>query len=162
MSDDRPIPADLSGRTDIPRLNAEEIRARLSDLGNLEHAARLVGFSVEDFSIEEGWLEAGFDPDPQLRNLRGGVQGGMICAMLDEVMSLAVVIHEGFTVGVPTLEMKTSFLAPLPLAPCRGRGEAVRVGRNIAFMEGVIWTADGEVAARATATCQVRRPKAKA
>lgn len=161
MSDDRPIPADLSGRTDIPRLNAQEIRDRLSDLGNLEHAARLVGFSVEDFSIEEGWLEAGFDPDPQLRNLRGGVQGGMICAMLDEVMSLAVVIHEGFTVGVPTLEMKTSFLAPLPLAPCRGRGEAVRVGRNIAFMEGVIWTADGEVAARATATCQVRRPKAR-
>lgn len=152
MSDDRPIPADLSGRTEIPRLDADEIRARLSDFGNLEHAARLVGFSVEEFSIGDGWIEAGFDPDPQLRNLRGGVQGGMICAMLDEVMSLAVVIHEGFTVGVPTLEMKTSFLAPLPLAPCRGRGEAVRVGRNIAFMEGVIWTADGEVAARATAT----------
>lgn len=161
MDPDRPIPADLSGRTEIPRLDADQIRERLSDLGNLEHAARLLGFSVQDFSIDEGWLDAEFDPDPQLRNLRGGVQGGMICAMLDEVMSLAVVIHEGFTVGVPTLEMKTSFLAPLPLAPCRGRGQALRVGRNIAFMEGVIWTADGEVAARATATCQVRRPKAK-
>lgn len=161
MPGDRPIAPDLAGTSSLPRLNADQIRARLSDFSNMEHAAQLLGFSLRDFSIEYGWIEAGFTPDKRLANLRGGVQGGMICAMLDEVMSLAVVIAEGFTVGVPTLEMKTSFLAPLPVAPCRGRGEAVRIGRNIAFMEGTIWSGDDVLVARATATCQVRRPRAK-
>jgi uncharacterized protein (TIGR00369 family) len=162
VSTKRPTAPDLSGAGPLPRLDAEQIRNRLSDIGNLEHAASLLGFSLDDFSIDDAWIEASFNPDPQCANLRGGVQGGMICAMLDEVMSLAVVIAEGFTVGVPTLEIKISFLAPLPVGPCRARGEAVRIGRNIAFMEGTMWTDDGNVAARATATCQVRRPRVKA
>jgi uncharacterized protein (TIGR00369 family) len=158
----RAVAPDLVGGNAPPRLGPAEIRARLSEFSGMEHAARLLGFKLIDFSIDDGWIEAGFDPDAQLANLRGGVQGGMICAMLDEVMSLSVVIAEGFTVGVPTLEMKTSFLAPLPLAPCKGRGQVVRIGRNVAFMEGTIWTAEGEIAAKGSATCQVRRPRAKA
>lgn len=161
MSTKRPAAPDLSGSGPLPRLDANQIRKRLSDVENLEHAASLLGFSLHEFSIEDAWVEANFDPDPQCSNLRGGVQGGMICAMLDEVMSLAVVIAEGFTVGVPTLEIKISFLAPLPVGPCCARGEAVRIGRNIAFMEGTMWTDDGVIAARATATCQVRHPRAK-
>jgi uncharacterized protein (TIGR00369 family) len=157
----RAVAPDLSGDNAPPRLGPDEIRARLSEFSGMEHAARLLGFSLLDFSIDDGWIEAGFDPDPQLSNLRGGIQGGMICAMLDEVMSLSVVISEGFTVGVPTLEMKTSFLAPLPVAPCKGRGQVLRVGRNVAFMEGTIWTPDGDIAAQGSATCQVRRPRAK-
>lgn len=162
MSDvKRRVAPDLAGGDPPPRLGPEEIRARLSEFSGMEHAAHILGFKLLDFSIEDGWIEAEFDPDPRLANLRGGVQGGMICAMLDEVMSLAVVIAEGFTVGVPTLEMKTSFLAPLPLGKCRGRGQALRIGRNVAFMEGTIWTGDGEVSAKGTSTCQVRRPRAK-
>ena len=154
----RPGAPDLSGAGTPPRLDAEQIRARLGDLGQMEHAATLLGFSLQDFSIDDGWIEAEFNPSPMCANLRGGVQGGMITAMLDEVMSLAVVVAEQFTVGVPTLEMKTSYLAPLPVGPCRGRGQALRIGRNIAFMEGTIWTADGEIAAKGSGTCQVRRP----
>jgi len=157
----RPTAPDLTTNGPLPRLNEAQIRVRLSDIGQLEHAAMLLGFSLKDFSIEEGWIEADFNPDPQCANLRGGVQGGMICAMLDEVMSLAVVVSEGFTVGVPTLEIKISFLAPLPVGPCKARGQALRIGRNVAFMEGTMWTGDGTIAAKATATCQVRRPKAK-
>lgn len=153
-----PVPADLAKRK-VRRLNADEIREQLSNVVRLEHAAGLLGFNPLDFSIEEGWLEAEFDPDPRCANLRGGVQGGMICAMLDEVMSLSVVVAEHYAVGVPTLELKTSFLAPLPLGKCRARGQAIRIGRNVAFMEGTVWTAEGVIAAKATSTCQVRRPK---
>tara|TARA_R110000868_G_scaffold11516_4_gene56316 strand:+ start:1782 stop:2276 length:495 start_codon:yes stop_codon:yes gene_type:complete len=159
MSGQRPIAPDLSTGP-VHRLDADQIRERLSAMDNLEHAATLLGFRLTEFSIEEGWLEAEFNPSVQVSNLRGGVQGGMMCAMLDEVMSLAVLVSQGFTIGVPTLEMKTSFLAPLPLAPCRARGQALRVGRNVGFMEGTIWTGDGIIAAKSTATCQIRRPRA--
>tara|TARA_R110002073_G_scaffold69054_7_gene171354 strand:+ start:1859 stop:2353 length:495 start_codon:yes stop_codon:yes gene_type:complete len=159
MSGQRPVAPDLSDGP-VHRLDSAQIRARLTKMTNLEHAATLLGFRLLEFSIEDGWLEAEFNPSPQVSNLRGGVQGGMMCAMLDEVMSLAVLVDQGFTVGVPTLEMKTSFLAPLPLARCKARGQALRVGRNVAFMEGTIWTGDGIIAAKGTATCQVRRPRA--
>lgn len=157
MSSDTPVPADLAAGKEIVPLRDDEIQQRLTSIGEHEHAAGLLGFRPIDFNVNEHWLEAGFDPDPRCANLRGGVQGGMICAMLDEVMSLSVVVAERFTIGVPTLELKTSFMAPLPLGQCRARGQALRIGRNVAFMEGTVWTADGEVAARATSTCQVRR-----
>jgi acyl-coenzyme A thioesterase PaaI-like protein len=79
--------------------------------------------------------------------------------MLDEVMSLAVLVAERFTCGVPTLEMKTSFYNPLPVEPCRARGQAMRIGGRVAFMEGTIWTPSGDIAAKASSTCQVRRVK---
>ena len=157
MSRSTPVPADLDPGKEIVPLEDDEILERLVSIGEHEHAAGLLGFHPLSFSVEDQWLEAGFDPDPRCANLRGGVQGGMICAMLDEVMSLSVVVAERFTVGVPTLELKTSFMAPLLLGGCKARGQALRIGRNIAFMEGIVWTAKGDVAARATATCQVRR-----
>ncbi|MBR9825886.1 MAG: PaaI family thioesterase [Alphaproteobacteria bacterium] len=158
MSSDTPAPADLKDKSrDIIPLSDEDIRVALDQIGAHEHAAELLGFNALEFSVEEGWIEAAFNPDPRTANLRGGVQGGMICAILDEVMSLSAVVAERFTVGVPTLELKTSFLAPLPLGPCRARGQIVRIGRNVGFMEGTVWTNDGIVAAKGTATCQVRR-----
>nr|WP_238934795.1 PaaI family thioesterase [Maricaulis parjimensis] len=119
----------------------------------------MLGFSLIDFSIEERWIEAEFNPTQMMTNLRGSVQGGIITAMLDEVMSMSVLVSEQFTCGVPTLEMKTTFHNPLPLGTCRGRGEAVRIGGRVAFMEGTIWTPDGKIAARGSSTCQVRRVK---
>lgn len=155
----RPVAPDLAGSPPPEPLDADRIRALLRDRGSRTHASHLLGFSLIDFSIEERWLEAEFRPTEQIANLRGGVQGGMITAMLDEVMSLSVLVAERFTCGVPTLEIKTSYFSPLPLEPCRGRGEAVRIGGRIAFMEGTIWTPSGEIAAKASATCQVRRVK---
>jgi uncharacterized protein (TIGR00369 family) len=158
MSGSDLVAPDLSGMPREP-MSAEQIRDYLGQRANHPHASQLLGFRLTDFSIEDRWLEAEFSPTQQLANLRNSVQGGIVTAMLDEVMSLAVLVGERFMCGVPTLEIKTSFYAPLPLAPCRARGEAPRVGGRVAFMEGTIWTPDGEIAARSSATCQVRRVK---
>ena len=89
-------------------LSASEIRDRLVTRGVRTNVSTLLGFDLVDLSIEERWIEARFNPTPQLANLRGSVQGGIITAMLDEVMSLSVLVAERFTCGVPTLEIKTS------------------------------------------------------
>lgn len=140
-------------------LSADEIRDRLVTRGVRTNVSTLLGFELIDLSIEGRWIEAQFNPTPQLANLRGSVQGGIITAMLDEVMSLSVLVAERFTCGVPTLEIKTSYYNPLPVETCRARGEAMRIGGRVAFMEGTVWTPGGEIAAKASATCQVRRVK---
>ncbi|WP_291843354.1 PaaI family thioesterase [Maricaulis sp.] len=153
------VAPDLAGGPPPDPLGDIQIRERLSLRGSRTNVSTLLGFELVDFSVEARWIEAGFRPTAQLANLRGSVQGGIITAMLDEVMSLSVLVAERFTCGVPTLEIKTSYYHPLPIEPCRARGQAVRIGGRIAFMEGTVWTAAGEIAAKASATCQVRRVK---
>ncbi|MDF1768280.1 PaaI family thioesterase [Maricaulis sp.] len=150
---------DLAGGPPPEPLSDDEIRDRLGLRGSRPTVSTLLGFELIDFSVEERWIDARFNPTPQLANLRGSVQGGIITAMMDEVMSLSVLVAERFTCGVPTLEIKTSYFDPLPVEPCRARGQATRIGGRVAFMEGTIWTPSGSIAARTSATCQVRRVK---
>lgn len=143
MSGTDMVAPDLAGGGPREPMSAEQIRDYLGTRANHPHASKLLGFKLLDFSIEERWLEAEFHPTQQLANLRNSVQGGIVTAMLDEVMSLAVLVAERFTCGVPTLEIKTSFFNPLPVEPCRARGQALRIGGRVAFMEGTIWTPGG-------------------
>ena len=56
---------------------------------------------------------------------------------------------------LPTAEIKTSFLAPLPIGPCVGEGRILRVGRQLAFGAGRLMSGGSPVII-ATATL-VRR-----
>lgn len=99
-------------------------------------------------------VEATFDAKADFANPMRQVQGGYLCAMLDEVMSVACMVASGMTHVAPTLEMKTSFLRPAPAdgSKLRGVGRIVKWGRTIAFTEGELWGADGKLLAKATGT----------
>lgn len=85
---------------------------------------------------------------------RGGiVQGGFITGWVDAAMAHACVAKSGFTVGVPSLEIKVSFLRPAhPDVTYRARGWITRWARRIAFMEAELLDPDGLVIARASST----------
>ena len=85
---------------------------------------------------------------------RGGiVQGGFITGWLDAAMAHACVAKSGFTVGVPSLEIKVSFLRPAhPGVVYRADGWITRWARRIAFMEAELLDADDVVIARASST----------
>ena len=94
-------------------------------------------------------------------NLMGSVQGGMLTAMLDLAMAFAVLctLEDGHV--VPSLEVKTTFIAPARLGEIVGEGLMVRRGRTIAFMEGRLFDPQRALLATASATGQVRlRPPA--
>ncbi|MBT9445929.1 MAG: PaaI family thioesterase [Hyphomonadaceae bacterium] len=99
-------------------------------------------------------VEALFDAREDFANPMRQIQGGYLCAMLDDVMSVACMITSGMTHVAPTLEMKTSFMRPALAngAKLRGVGRVVKWGRTIAFTEGEIWDADGKLLAKATGT----------
>jgi uncharacterized protein (TIGR00369 family) len=84
------------------------------------------------------------------------VQGGMLTAMLDLAMSFAVLcsLEDGHV--VPSLEIKTSFIAPARPGEIVGEGIMIRRGRSIAFMEGRLSDADGNLLSTASATGQIR------
>ena len=59
-----------------------------------------------------GRITIAFEARPEFCNLLGTVQGGMLAAMLDLVMSFSVLCTMGPGFVVPTIDMNTHFLSP--------------------------------------------------
>lgn len=119
--------------------------------------ARHLGFELIDYSVDGGWAEVAFSPRAEFANPAGAVQGGFVCAMLDDTMSVAASISQRFAVIVPTLQTSVSYLNPTPIARVVARGEVLRFGSSSVVMQGALRDAGGKMLAVATATA-VPRP----
>ena len=115
--------------------------------------AALTPFVVEDADFEGGRVVLRFAPQPAFRNHFGNVQGGFAVAMIDVLVSVAA--HAKTRAWVPTVEIKSSFVAPMKLGECRGEGLVVKAGKQLVFLEARLWGADGKLAVHATATAVV-------
>lgn len=111
-----------------------------------------LGMRLAALSQNEQWVRMEFDVPQMFANPTGAVQGGFICAMMDEAMSTAVIIASNVTMTAPTLEMKTSYLKRLMPGPASVTARILRLGKSAAFMEADCFDARGDLVARATAT----------
>jgi uncharacterized protein (TIGR00369 family) len=135
----------------------DEIRALLRDPAKHPPSARHLGFELVDFSVADGWADVAFTPRADFANPAGGVQGGFVCAMLDDAMSVAASISRRFAVIVPTLQMTVTFLRPTPIARVVARGEVLRFSNSSIAMQGTLRDAEGTALAVAISTA-VPRP----
>ena len=140
---------------DKPAQTDEELLARFLRTKNQPTGSRTLGFRMLKVDQANKTVEVAFDARAELLcNPMGQIQGGFLCAMLDECMSVACMVASGMTAVAPTLEMKTSFLRPGMPGELRGVGRVIRWGRTIAFTEGELYGADGRLLAKATGTAQ--------
>ncbi|HYE45227.1 MAG TPA: PaaI family thioesterase [Caulobacter sp.] len=137
----------------VEQLSDEAILQRFHSSRSLPSGSRTLGFRVQAVSQADKRVEVSFDARADLlSNPMGQVQGGYVCAMLDECMSVAGLVASGMTCVMPTLEMKTSFLRPAMPGTLRGVGRVVRWGKTIAFLEGELYDDQDRLLAKATAT----------
>lgn len=115
--------------------------------------ALLTPFEVADADFEVGRVVLVFAPQPAFRNHFGNVQGGFGVAMIDVLISIAA--YAKTRLWLPTVEIKSSFVAPMKLGECRGEGIVIKAGRQLVFLEAKLWGADGKLAVHATATASV-------
>ncbi len=134
-------------------LTDEEILGRFQRARNRPTGSQTLGFRLVSVSQETRSVEVAFEARAELMlNPMKQIQGGYLCAMLDECMSVACMVASGMTHVAPTAEMKTSFFRPARPGPLRGVGRVVRWGRTLAFTEGEIYDAEGRLLAKATGT----------
>ena len=134
-------------------LTDEEVLQRFLRTKNQPTGSQTLGFRMVGVDQAARTVEVAFDARAEaLCNPMGQIQGGYLCAMLDECMSVACMVASGMTSVAPTLEMKTSFLRPGMPGPMRGIGRVVKWGRTVAFTEGELYDADGRLLAKATGT----------
>jgi uncharacterized protein (TIGR00369 family) len=134
-------------------LTDEAILARFLRTKNQPTGSQTLGFQMVAVSQAEKMVEVSFDAKAELLlNPMKQIQGGYLCAMLDEAMSVACMVASGMTHVAPTLEMKTSFLRPAMPGQIKGIGRVVKWGRSIAFTEGELYDSEGRLLAKATGT----------
>ena len=121
-----------------------------------------LGFTLEKF--EGGQSELHYAPKAEHLNSFDVTHGGAVMTLLDVVMATAArsVAPE---MGVVTIEMKTSFMRPAKVAPgdtLVARGELQHRTRSMAFTEGRVYDAAGQLCAVSTGTFKyvVRREAA--
>jgi uncharacterized protein (TIGR00369 family) len=114
-----------------------------------------LGASFIDGNAEQGWIRIRYLGTPAFDNSSGQIQGGILAAMLDNVMSRAVLQRLDNTFVIQTLEMKTSFVAPAPIGAVIGEGQVVRQGRSIVFLEGRLFSEDGALLVTASSTAKL-------
>ena len=136
-----------------PAPTDDEILQRFLRTKNQPTGSQTLGFRLVSVSQEKMEVEVAFEAKPELvANPMKQVQGGYLCAMLDECMSVACMVASGMTAVAPTAEMKTSFYRPAGFGPLRGVGRVSRWGKTIAFTEGELYGPDGKLLAKATGT----------
>lgn len=140
-------------------LNAEDLMDRM----NRRQAPTNILFNTQIIALrpEEGVVRASFDIDARFLNPAGQVQGGIVCAMLDDITAIACIAKSGKRIFVPTLEMKTSYFAPAKPGRLYGEARCLKLGRSFAFVEADLTDEDGTLLARMSLTAAPRELKSE-
>jgi uncharacterized protein (TIGR00369 family) len=123
-------------------------------------AAAVLGQDLLDVDVENGVVRVAYDTTATLANRYGAIHGGMIAAMLDDVISLASGLVLEWGQIAPTLEMKVSYIAQAkPGSRILAEARTIRRGGAIIFMEADLKDEAGKLLATASSTVMVGQLK---
>lgn len=114
-----------------------------------------LGWHLIDAEPDAGLVRIGFVGRREFCNPAGYVQGGFLAAMLDDTMGPSVLVKSNGELFSPTIDLHVSFLAPAKPGAFVGEGRVVQLGTTVAFVEGSLFDAEGQMVARATASVRV-------
>jgi uncharacterized protein (TIGR00369 family) len=97
---------------------------------------------IEVVSAKEGKAVLQMAVRPDMHNGVGWLQGGLLVALTDEAMALAVYTQLADGEGIATISESTSFLKGVREGCLVAEGRVIRKGRRVAFCEGEVWTGD--------------------
>ena len=112
---------------------------------------------IEVVHVEEGRAVLKMAVRPDMLNGVGWLQGGMLVAIADEAMALALYPLLESTEGIATISESTSFIKGVRDGMILAEGRVVRKGRRVAFCEGEVRSDDPEktILSRTTASFAV-------
>lgn len=116
--------------------------------------AELTPFEIVGADFDAGFVALRFAEQAAFSNHWGHIQGGFGVALIDVLVSIAA--YAKLRQWCPTVEIKSSFIAPAKLGVCRGEARIIRAGKSLAFVEAWLWGADDQLAIHATATLSVK------
>jgi uncharacterized protein (TIGR00369 family) len=100
---------------------------------------------IDVISIEPGTAELKMQVRPDMHNGVGWLQGGILAAIADEAMALALYSLLSGTEGIATISESTSFIRGVQEGDILAKARVIRKGRRVAFAEGEVYAGNGEM-----------------
>jgi acyl-coenzyme A thioesterase PaaI-like protein len=109
-----------------------------------------IGLKMHFYQDEAGRVLARFVPQKEHEGYPGVVHGGIVTAILDEVLGRAAIAADHWSM---TVKLNIRFRKPVPtLKPLTAIGEVVSKKRNLLELRGAILLEDGQIATEASGT----------
>lgn len=108
----------------------------------------LFGMKVLEVDQDAGRVRMSFEMDERFCNPRGTVQGGIVCALLDDAAAFAGIVALGEPGFIASMEIKTSFFAAALPGTLHAEGRCLKMGRSSCFLEADLTDQDGKLLAR--------------
>ncbi|MHB8511946.1 MAG: PaaI family thioesterase [Actinomycetota bacterium] len=112
--------------------------------------AKWMGFEVVSFG--EGSSELSLELEPHHLNPGGIIHGGVIAAMLDGAIGLALRTKAGLRSSHVTVQLNVQYVGMTGSGRVTAKGTATHLGSRIETGEGIMLDHSGRVLARASAT----------
>ena len=119
-------------------------------LDKYSNASKLFGMEVTSANAKTGELEAEFDAKSIFTNTAGNIQGGILTAMLDDLMGYALGITLPATHFAPTANLNVSFLRPAKVGRLHGKGLILKQEMQVYHLAAKLFNNEGELVASAT------------
>jgi uncharacterized protein (TIGR00369 family) len=94
---------------------------------------------IEVVALEPGKAELKMTVRPDMHNGVGWLQGGMLAAIADEAMALALYPMLAETEGIATISESTSFIKGVRTGEIYAEGRVIKKGRRVAFTESEVF-----------------------
>jgi uncharacterized protein (TIGR00369 family) len=122
-------------------------------------AAQTLGHRLVEIDTGRGYARAEFHAGKHFCNPLGMVQGGILAAMLDQILIDAVHVATAPDRRVTTLEMNCRYLLPASHGRLTAEAEVTRLGRSTAFVAGSITDPKGTVLVSADAVAGIGKAR---
>ncbi|CRZ15015.1 PaaI family thioesterase [Mycolicibacterium neworleansense] len=121
------------------------------------HVLELLDYREVESTADRLVLE--MDNRPDLANVRGALQGGLVATLIDIAAGMLAGNASGVGYDVTTADLNIHFLAPI-MGTARAEAKVVRAGRRLIVTSvDVTDVTRGRLAARATLTFAVLEPR---
>lgn len=112
----------------------------------------LLGGKIESIDEDTRSATVSWALGEQFTNPIGTIQGGFLAAVLDDTAAIAYLATKEPGWLIPSVEMKTSYLAPALPGKFRAEAKVVKDGRTIAFLEARLFDDAGKLLAVSSIT----------
>lgn len=117
--------------------------------------AAFLGYEFLSVDREAQTMRVAFQGVETMQNPRGGVQGGFLTAMMDDVMGSMVVVLTDGAKGPSSVDIHTQFFKPAGMERLICEAELIKLTKTMAFTRATIFNEAGERIAAASQSARL-------
>lgn len=127
----------------------------------ISQCSRTLGFELLAVDVKAGTARVAFDGKAAFANPTGYIQGGLLSAMLDDVMGMIAMLKVGPVASASTIDLHVHFLRPVRQGKIEVEARVSNKGPSVMFAQADLYDCRGKVSARASSALAITPMRSK-